>query len=41
MARVIQSWLVAIGVVVFGGALVGRLLHDELPRGPAPADRGG
>ncbi|WUL10535.1 YihY/virulence factor BrkB family protein [Streptomyces sp. NBC_00354] len=29
---VIQSWLVAIGVVVFGGALTGRLLHDELLR---------
>ncbi|MFD9534028.1 ribonuclease BN [Streptomyces sp. NPDC060010] len=31
---VIQSWLVGVGVVVFGGALVGRLLHDELPRRP-------
>ncbi|WP_434098764.1 YhjD/YihY/BrkB family envelope integrity protein [Streptomyces mirabilis] len=29
---VIQSWLVGVGVVVFGGALVGRLLHEELPR---------
>ncbi|MGR4880206.1 ribonuclease BN [Streptomyces sp. LARHCF249] len=29
---VIQSWLVGVGVVVFGGALAGRLLHDELPR---------
>ncbi|WP_369258811.1 YhjD/YihY/BrkB family envelope integrity protein [Streptomyces sp. R35] len=28
---VIQSWLVGVGVVVFGGALVGRLLHEELP----------
>ncbi|MFJ8018519.1 ribonuclease BN [Streptomyces sp. NPDC096339] len=37
---VIESWLVAIGVVVFGGALVGRLLHDELRR-PRRAVRGG
>ncbi|MFE0807844.1 YhjD/YihY/BrkB family envelope integrity protein [Streptomyces sp. NPDC058848] len=29
---VIQSWLVGVGVVVFGGALVGRLLHEELLR---------
>ncbi|MCT9114345.1 YihY/virulence factor BrkB family protein [Streptomyces mirabilis] len=29
---VIQSWLVGVGFVVFGGALVGRLLHEELPR---------
>lgn len=29
---VIQSWLVGVGVIVFGGALAGRLLHDELPR---------
>lgn len=29
---VIQTWLVGVGVVVFGGALAGRLLHDELPR---------
>ncbi len=29
---VIQSWLVGVGIVVFGGALVGRLLHEELPR---------
>lgn len=29
---VIQSWLVGVGVVMFGGALVGRLLHEELPR---------
>ncbi|MFC9294146.1 YhjD/YihY/BrkB family envelope integrity protein [Streptomyces sp. NPDC057011] len=28
---VIQSWLVGVGVVVFGGALAGRLLHDALP----------
>ncbi|MEV4452475.1 MULTISPECIES: YhjD/YihY/BrkB family envelope integrity protein [Streptomyces] len=29
---VIQSWLVGVGIVVFGGALAGRLLHEELPR---------
>lgn len=29
---VIQSWLVGVGVVVFGGALVGRMLYEELPR---------
>ncbi|MET9651288.1 ribonuclease BN [Streptomyces sp. NPDC006460] len=29
---VIQSWLLAVGVVVFGGALVGQLLDDVLPR---------
>jgi membrane protein len=29
---VIQSWLVGVGFVVFGGALVGRLLDEELPR---------
>ncbi|MDQ0941909.1 membrane protein [Streptomyces sp. V1I1] len=29
---VIQSWLVGVGVVVFGGALVGRLVHEEFPR---------
>lgn len=27
---VIQTWLVGVGVVVFGGALAGRLLDDEL-----------
>lgn len=27
---VIQSWLVGVGVVVFGGALAGRVLHEEL-----------
>ncbi|MFD7256517.1 ribonuclease BN [Streptomyces sp. NPDC059874] len=40
---VIQTWLVGIGVVVYGGALVGRLVHDELPRRahpPAPGRRG-
>ncbi|MEW2165538.1 YhjD/YihY/BrkB family envelope integrity protein [Streptomyces sp. NPDC007084] len=30
-ALVVQSWLVGVGVVVFGGALVGRLVHEELP----------
>ncbi|MFE7895987.1 ribonuclease BN [Streptomyces sp. NPDC057424] len=29
---IIQSWLVGVGVVAFGGALVGRLLYEELPR---------
>lgn len=29
---VLQSWLVGVGVVVFGGALVGRLVHEELVR---------
>jgi membrane protein len=29
---VVQSWLVGVGIVVFGGALVGRLIHEELPR---------
>lgn len=29
---VIQSWLVGVGVVVFGGALAGPLLHDDLAR---------
>ncbi len=29
---VVQSWLVGVGVVVFGGALVGRVLYEELPR---------
>ncbi|MFJ7957752.1 YhjD/YihY/BrkB family envelope integrity protein [Streptomyces sp. NPDC096319] len=29
---VIETWLVAVGVVVFGGALTGRLVHEELPR---------
>lgn len=33
---VIQTWLVGIGVVVFGGALGGRLLHDELRRRVGP-----
>ncbi|NWF25701.1 YihY/virulence factor BrkB family protein [Streptomyces sp. PKU-EA00015] len=29
---VIQSWLVGVGVVVYGGAIAGRLLHEELTR---------
>ncbi|WP_327111293.1 YihY/virulence factor BrkB family protein [Streptomyces sp. NBC_01341] len=29
---ILQSWLVGVGVVVFGGALVGRILHEEFPR---------
>ncbi|RAJ60475.1 membrane protein [Streptomyces sp. Amel2xB2] len=29
---VVQSWLVGVGVVVFGGALAGRLLHEEISR---------
>ncbi|MCX4547119.1 ribonuclease BN [Streptomyces sp. NBC_01565] len=37
---VIQSWLVGVGVVVFGGALLGRLLHDELARHARPARQG-
>lgn len=37
---VIQAWLVGTGVVVFGGALVGRLLHDELLRRKPQVDPG-
>ncbi|NBE54442.1 YhjD/YihY/BrkB family envelope integrity protein [Streptomyces boluensis] len=29
---VVQSWLVGVSVVAFGGAVVGRLLHEEYPR---------
>ncbi|MFI1016915.1 YhjD/YihY/BrkB family envelope integrity protein [Streptomyces sp. NPDC020965] len=29
---VLQSWLVGVGVVVYGGALVGRLFHEERVR---------
>jgi membrane protein len=29
---VLESWLVGVGVVVFGGALAGRLAHEELVR---------
>lgn len=28
---VVQSWLIGVGFVVFGGALVGRLLYEEIP----------
>lgn len=27
---VVQSWLVGVGFVVYGGALVGRLVHEHL-----------
>lgn len=37
---VLQAWLVGIGVVVFGGALAGRLFHDELLRRRTPPDPG-
>ncbi|MFD9369413.1 ribonuclease BN [Streptomyces sp. NPDC060020] len=37
---VIQSWLVGVGVVVFGGALLGRLFHDALARPANPPDQG-
>lgn len=29
---ILQSWLVGVGLCVFGGALVGRVVHEELPR---------
>ncbi|MBT2367343.1 YihY/virulence factor BrkB family protein [Streptomyces sp. ISL-10] len=29
---VLQSWLVGVGVVVYGGAIVGRLIHEDLTR---------
>ncbi|GAB7183565.1 hypothetical protein ATKI12_3396 [Kitasatospora sp. Ki12] len=29
---VIQSWLVGVGAIVYGGALAGRLVHEEIPR---------
>jgi membrane protein len=29
---VLQSWLVGVGFVVYGGALVGRIFHDQLTR---------
>ncbi|MDI3417649.1 YhjD/YihY/BrkB family envelope integrity protein [Streptomyces luteolus] len=29
---VVQSWLVGVSVVVFGGAVVGRLVHEDYPR---------
>lgn len=37
---VLQTWLVGVGVVLFGGALVGRMLHDELPQRTPPAGPG-
>ncbi|MFI8260835.1 MULTISPECIES: YhjD/YihY/BrkB family envelope integrity protein [unclassified Streptomyces] len=37
---VIQTWLVGVGVVVFGGALAGRLFHDELARRAQPPGPG-
>jgi len=46
---VVESWLVGVGFVVYGGALVGRLVcewlghlegPDEPPDQPAPTDRG-
>ncbi len=27
---VVQSWLVGVGFVVYGGALVGRMVHEHL-----------
>lgn len=34
---VVQSWLIGVGFVVFGGALVGRHIHDALERrAPTP-----
>ncbi|MFJ8009128.1 ribonuclease BN [Streptomyces fagopyri] len=33
---VVQSWLIGVGFVVFGGALVGRHIHDALERRHAP-----
>ncbi|MEV4430898.1 ribonuclease BN [Streptomyces sp. NPDC049602] len=36
---VLESWLVAVGVVVFGGALTGRLIEDELRRGSRASKR--
>lgn len=29
---VVESWLLGVGVVIFGGALVGRLFYEEIPR---------
>lgn len=28
---VVESWLLGVGVVIFGGALVGRLFYEETP----------
>ncbi|MEU3467371.1 YhjD/YihY/BrkB family envelope integrity protein [Streptomyces sp. NPDC006687] len=43
---VVQSWLVGVGFVVYGGALVGRLVHEHLtlrrhPPGEAPGSGSG
>ncbi|MET3988250.1 YhjD/YihY/BrkB family envelope integrity protein [Streptomyces sp. PvR034] len=37
---VVQSWLVGVGFVVYGGALVGRLLHEERTRRRLGTDAG-
>ncbi|WP_328940499.1 YihY/virulence factor BrkB family protein [Streptomyces sp. NBC_00250] len=36
---VLQSWLVGVGFVVYGGALVGRLVHEDLVRRRLYRDR--
>jgi membrane protein len=38
---VLQSWLVGVGVVVFGGALVGRLVHERLDQRAHRRNRSG
>ncbi|MEU6932514.1 ribonuclease BN [Streptomyces sp. NPDC046385] len=38
---VVQSWLVGVGVVVFGGALVGAVLHDAVVHAPRTPPRHG
>ncbi|MFF1871383.1 ribonuclease BN [Kitasatospora herbaricolor] len=38
---VIQSWLVGVGAMVYGGAMAGRLVHDEHPRLKAALKRRG
>jgi membrane protein len=39
---IVQSWLIGVGFVVFGGALLGRELYEaRARRGPAPADPDG
>lgn len=35
---ILQSWLVGVGFVVYGGALVGRLVHERRLQGGLPAD---
>ncbi|MFF3326857.1 YhjD/YihY/BrkB family envelope integrity protein [Streptomyces sp. NPDC002889] len=37
---VVQSWLVGVGVVVYGGALVGRLIHEQRTRRRLERDGG-